>query len=70
MKAKLLRKLREKHQIRCCTVDIIRTLYSVTPLHHYKGDNPGDAEFCTYGYNRAVEKQRELILASLHNREF
>jgi hypothetical protein len=66
MKTKLLRKLREKHHIVCCTVDVIRTLYSVTPLNHYRGNNPGDAEWCTFGYDRAKEKQRELILQSLH----
>ena len=66
MKVKLLKKLRKKHQIRCCTVDVIKTLYSVTPLNHYKGGDPGDATWCSYGYDRAVEKQRELILASLH----
>lgn len=65
MKTKLLRKLRQKHTIYSCTIDVIKEIYSVSPLNRYKGDDPQDAIWCSYSYNNAKEKQRELILESL-----
>tara|TARA_R100000656_G_scaffold69140_1_gene52099 strand:- start:1519 stop:1740 length:222 start_codon:yes stop_codon:yes gene_type:complete len=63
MKVKILKKLRRKHQIRFETVHIIKTMYSVTPLH--LGRDPFDVEFATYSLDHARAKQRELILDSL-----
>ena len=62
MRTKLLRRLRNKHQIRSQTVHVIKTMYSVTPLHKCVGCNEFEVPFATYSYKEAVKRQRELIL--------
>ncbi len=70
MKTKLLKKLRDRHQIVWCAIDIIKVLYSVKPLNRYRTGDPEDAKWCSRSYDNAVKKQRELILQSLHNNEY
>lgn len=62
MKTKLLRKLRKEYSICSCTIDVIKTIYSVSPLNRYRNGDPQDAAWCSFSYENAVIKQRELIL--------
>ena len=67
MKVKLLKKLRNKHCIVSATIRVLTILYSVRPLHVFTNgvDEPDMVKWCTYSYEEARIKQRELILESL-----
>lgn len=68
MKVKLLKKLRDKHCIVFATIRVLTTLYSVKPLHVFQNgiDENDMVKWCTYSFDKAKEKQRELILKSLN----
>lgn len=67
MKTKLLKKLRDKHCIVSATIRVLNTLYSVKPLHVFPNgiDENDMVKWCMYSFDKAKEKQRELILESL-----